>query len=166
MNSLKTLMEITEIKLNKEVPYNDCDVAAIVQDITAQLHSTIFEKHAVITLDIQVSCVKYPKAYLESILYNFISNALKYSHADIPPEIKVTTRLFNNRVQIIVKDNGIGIDMERYGDRVFKLNEVFHQGYDSKGVGLYITKTQVESFGGSIEVHSAPNKGSEFIVTL
>ena len=166
MNSLATLMEIAEIKLNKDVPYNDCDVIAIINEITAQLHTIIFEKHAVINTEIKVACIKYPKAYLESILYNFISNALKYSNADVPPEITITTRLYNDRVQIIVKDNGIGIDMEKYGDRVFKLNEIFHKGYDSKGVGLYITKTQVESFGGSIEVHSAPNKGSEFIVTI
>ncbi len=93
MNSLATLMEIAEIKLNKDVPYNDCDVTGVIHDIMAQLHSTIYEKHAVIKLDIAVNCVKYPKAYLESILYNFISNALKYSHADIPPEITVSTRL-------------------------------------------------------------------------
>lgn len=56
--------------------------------------------------------------------------------------------------------------MEKYGNRIFKLNAVFHQGYDSKGVGLYITKTQVESLGGKIEVKSRVNEGTEFIVTL
>ncbi|MFI5196679.1 MAG: PAS domain S-box protein [Chitinophagales bacterium] len=166
MNSLQTLMQISEIKLNMDVPYNDCDVTATINDITAQLYNIIYEKHAVIKSDIQVKFARYPKAYLESILYNLISNALKYSHDDIAPEIIITTRLCNDRVQIIVKDNGIGIDLMKYGDRVFNLNGVFHDGYDSKGVGLYITKTHVESFGGSIEVHSAPNEGSEFIVTI
>ena len=56
--------------------------------------------------------------------------------------------------------------MEKYGSKIFKLNEVFHSGYDSKGVGLYITKTQVESLGGSVEVQSKVNEGSEFIVNL
>ncbi len=166
MNSLHTLMEIAEIKLNKEVPYDDCDVKRIIDDITAQLHGVIYEKKAVIKMELEVMSISYPRAYMESILYNFISNALKYSHADVPPQITVMTRMRNGRIQIVVKDNGIGIDMAKYGDKVFKLNEVFHQGYDSKGVGLYITKTQVESFGGSIEVHSAPNEGAEFIVTL
>jgi PAS domain S-box-containing protein len=166
MNSLQTLMEITEIKLNKDVPYNDCNVPEIIKDITSQLHGIIYEKRAVIIEDLAVKCIKYPQGYFESILYNLVSNALKYSQSDTPPVIWITTRMHNDRVQVIVKDNGIGIDMKKFGDRVFKLNEVFHQGYDSKGVGLYITKTQIESFGGSIVVHSAPNEGSEFIVTL
>jgi len=166
MSSLHTLMEIAEIKLNKEVPYDDCDVSRMIHDIMAQLHGVIYEKQAVIKTDLEVTRISYPRAYMESILYNFISNALKYTNADVAPQITVMTRLADGRPQVIVKDNGIGIDMERYGDKMFKLNEVFHQGYDSKGVGLYITKTQVESFGGSIEVRSAPNEGAEFIVTL
>jgi signal transduction histidine kinase len=56
--------------------------------------------------------------------------------------------------------------MERYGHKIFRLNEIFHAGYDSKGIGLYITKTQVESFGGSISLKSKPNEGCEFTVTL
>jgi signal transduction histidine kinase len=56
--------------------------------------------------------------------------------------------------------------MVKYGARVFKLNQVFRHGFDSKGIGLYITKTMVETMGGLIELHSAPNQGSEFIVTL
>ena len=166
MDSLSTLMEITEIKLNKEIPYNDCDVKAQVNEIITHLYSTIYEKHAIIKLELQVTCISYPKVYLENILYNFISNALKYSKPDVVPEITVSTTIINDRVRISVKDNGLGIDMEKYGSRVFKLNQVFHQGYDSKGVGLYITKTQVESLGGTIDVSSRVNEGSEFIVTL
>jgi len=166
MGSLATLMEITEIKLNKEIPHNDCDIQELVHDITTHLYSIIFEKHAVIKLDLDVPKVSYPKAYLENILYNFISNALKYSRQGVPPEIIISTYRKNGRVVISVKDNGLGINMEKYGDKVFKLNEVFHRGYDSKGVGLYITKTQVESLGGTIEVKSRVNVGSEFIVNL
>ena len=166
MSSLATLMEITKIKLDKEIPYNECNIADLVNDITTQLYSTIFEKHAKIILNLEVNNLSYPKAYLENILYNFISNSLKYSRADVPPEIIISTQTKNGKVQVIVKDNGLGIDLSRYADRIFKLNAVFHQGYDSKGVGLYITKTQVESLGGKIEVKSKVNEGTEFIVTL
>ena len=72
----------------------------------------------------------------------------------------------NGRTVISVKDNGLGIDLVKYGNRLFKLNQVFHKGMNSRGVGLYITKVQVESFGGSIQVKSRENEGSEFIVTL
>ncbi len=166
MSSLATLMEITKIKLDKEIPYDDCNLSEIVNDITTQLYSAVFEKHAKISLNLEVTCVKYPKAYLENILYNFISNSLKYCRNDVPPEITISTVMNNDKVQVSVKDNGLGIDMTKYADKIFKLNAVFHQGYDSKGVGLYITKTQVESLGGKIEVKSKVNEGTEFIVTL
>ncbi len=165
-NSLSTLMEIAQIQLNKEIPLDNCDIATIINDITKQLQGSIFEKKAVIIKNFEIDKIQYPKIYLESICYNFISNALKYSRKDVTPEIVISTKLINNKIKIIFKDNGLGINMAKYGNKVFKLNQVFHTGYDSKGVGLYITKTQVESMGGTIEVKSKVNEGSEFIVTL
>ncbi len=165
-NSLNTLMELTQIKLNKSIAYDDCMLQVYIGDILNQLQSVIFEKHARFTYDLQVPLVKYPKVYLESILYNLISNALKYSRADVPPEILISSRKEEDRVVLSVKDNGLGIDLEKYGDKVFVLNKVFHKGFDSKGVGLFLTKSQVESLGGSIAVKSTVNEGSEFIVKL
>ncbi len=166
MNSLSTLMEISEIKLNKEIAYDDCNIINMINVISSQLYGNIFEKQAIINLNLKIEIIRYPKAYLENILYNLVSNALKYCKPGIPPEIYISTRVQNEKIQIIVKDNGLGIDLKKYGDKVFKLNQVFHPGYDSKGIGLYITKTQVESLGGNIELISKPNEGCEFIVTL
>ncbi len=166
MNSLSSLMKIAEIKLNKNVPVNECDVRAVVNEVTTQLQSAIYEKQAVIKLELEVDVIHYPKAYLESILYNFISNALKYNKPGVPPDIKITTSQNGDKVQLSVKDNGLGIDMERHGEKMFKLNQVFHSGQDSKGFGLYLTKTQVESLGGTIAVESRINEGSVFVVTL
>ena len=165
-DSLDTLMELTQIKLNKDITYDECDIAVTVKNITSQLQAAIFEKRAEIILVIEVCSVSYPKVYLESILYNLTSNALKYSHANVPPHITISTQLINEKVCLTVKDNGLGIDLERYGDKVFKLNKIFHQGFDSKGVGLFLTKSQIESLGGSITVKSKHNKGCEFIVML
>ena len=145
---------------------NERDVNIVVSEVTTQLQSAIFEKKAKITQDLGIPIIVYPKAYLESILYNFISNAIKYAKPGIAPEILIATRMAGNRVQLSVKDNGLGIDMARHGDKMFKLNQVFHSGHDSKGFGLYLTKTQVESLGGSISVTSKEGEGSEFVVTL
>jgi PAS domain S-box-containing protein len=166
ISSLSTLMKITEIKLNKEIAYDECNIAEMIRTITNQLNGIIFEKKARITSDLEIKWVHYPKVYLENILYNLISNALKYSRPGKVPEIQISAKVQNGRIRIVVKDNGLGIDLKKHGDKVFKLNQVFHAGYDSKGVGLYLTKTQVESLGGSIEVSSKPNEGCEFIVTF
>jgi len=166
IESLSTLMEITEIKLNKEVPYHECNLAGVINEVTTQLLSTVYEKHAIIKLQLGVESIYYPKVYLENIMYNLISNSLKYGKPGIPPEITISALKVGHTVQISVKDNGLGIDLKKYGDQIFKLNQVFHQGYDSKGIGLYITKTQVESLGGKLEVKSQEFEGCEFIVTI
>jgi signal transduction histidine kinase len=137
-----------------------------INHVLNQLHGIIFEQNAKVTVYLEVDKISYPKVYLESILYNLLSNALKYIAKDKIPEIIVSTYTQDNRTILSVKDNGIGLDMNKYGNKIFKLNQVFHKGYDSKGIGLFITKTQVESLGGNIEVKSVLNEGSEFIVTF
>ncbi len=164
IESLNTLMETTQIQLNKNIAYDDCDLTEIINNIINQMHGIIYEKHVSIELKLDVKELKYPKVYLESIVYNLISNAIKYSATDRVPEISIVTYHLDNKIYLSVKDNGLGIDMNKYQHKIFKLNQVFHRGYDSKGVGLFITKTQVESLGGSIDVKSELNKGSEFIV--
>ena len=164
--SLNTLMDVVQISMNKGIPYDDCDAPKIINEILSQLNSTIYEKKAAITLSLQVKLISYPYVFLESIFYNLISNALKYISKERTPIITISTYLSGGRPTLSVKDNGLGINLEKHGKKLFKLNQVFHPGHDSKGVGLFITKAQIESFGGNIQVKSQENIGSEFIVTL
>ena len=166
ISSLETLMEITQIKLNKTIPNDNCDVQAIINEIITQFQSGIYEKQALILSELAVEQVSYPKIYLENIIYNLVSNSLKYTRPGVAPEIMISVKSIDEKTVITVKDNGLGINLDKYGERLFKLNQVFHAGFNSKGIGLYITKTQVESLGGTIEVKSKENEGSEFIVTL
>jgi signal transduction histidine kinase len=62
------------------------------------------------------------------------------------------------------KDNGIGIDIEKYKDKLFKLYQRFHDNPDGKGLGLYLVKSQLEVLGGSIAVESEVGKGTTFIM--
>ncbi len=166
LGSLNTLMDVVQISMNKSIPYDECDTQNIVHEILNQLNSTIYEKNAVIKVNVEIPFIRYPKVFLESIFYNLISNALKYSKPDRVPVILISAYSVDDRVLISVRDNGLGINLEKHGGKIFKLNQVFHPGHDSKGVGLFITKAQIESFGGSIQVKSKENEGSEFIVTL
>ena len=63
-------------------------------------------------------------------------------------------------------DNGLGIDLNKNGHNMFKIGKVFHKTQNSKGYGLFMTKTQIEAMGGSIEVESEPDKGTTFIITF
>lgn len=164
-STLDTLMDVG-ISMRKGIPSEDCNVHDIIKEILAQLNATIYEKKAEVNLSLVIQQISYPRVFLESILYNLLSNALKYTAKDRKPEITISTYTADDRVVISVKDNGLGLNLHKYGNKLFKLNQVFHPGHDSKGVGLFITKTQIESFGGSIKVKSEENKGAEFIVTL
>lgn len=106
------------------------------------------------------------KAYLESILMNLITNALRYRHPERTPIINISCKKKDDLLFIRVKDNGLGMDLERYGNRLFQLYQTFHDNPQSRGLGLYILKNQVESMGGVVEVKSKPNKGTTFSVGL
>lgn len=164
--NLDMMVEIARIKLNKEVPFDICNFQSLIEGITRQLHAVIYKEHIRLTMKLGVAEITYPCVYLQSILYNLISNAIKYRRPDVPLTIEIGTERLNGHVVLNVTDNGLGIDMEQYGSKVFKLNQVFHQGYDSKGVGLFITKTQIESLGGTIALQSRPEEGCTFTITF
>lgn len=166
LDELNVLLELSRIRLNRDIPYETCNFRKIGEGVMIHFLADIYQKHVDLVFDIEVEEIVYPKVYLESILYNLISNAIKYCRTDIQPRIVVSTRKIGDEVRLSVKDNGLGIDMDRFADRVFKLNQVFHEGYDSKGVGLFMTRAQIESTGGHIELHSKLNEGSEFIVAF
>ncbi|MHB1279255.1 MAG: sensor histidine kinase [Bacteroidia bacterium] len=103
-------------------------------------------------------------AYLDSIVLNLLCNAIKYRHPDRIPEIHIETALEGNKKLLKIRDNGLGIDLDLYGDKLFELYKTFHKNKDARGVGLFITKSQVEAMGGRIWAESTPGVGSQFTV--
>jgi PAS domain S-box-containing protein len=164
--TLDELMNVLEIRLSKKIEFNECDVSEIISGVSKMLNGQILSKKAIINTDLNVPIIHFPKIYLESIVYNMISNSLKYSNPDIPPVISITSSKAEGKTVLRFKDNGLGIDLKKHGANMFQLSKVFHKGYDSKGVGLFMTKTQIETFGGSITVESEPYVGTEFVITL
>ncbi|GGB95017.1 sensor histidine kinase [Dyadobacter sediminis] len=107
--------------------------------------------------------ISFPHIYLESILTNLISNAIKYRNPDKNATIVLRTYR-NEQLKTVMecRDNGLGIDLELHGNKIFGLYKTFHERKDAHGVGLFLTKTQIESQGGQIQVESQPGKGSVF----
>jgi len=106
-------------------------------------------------------------AFLESVMTNLITNAIKYRDQQKSSTfVNISSRRFNGIVIISVTDNGLGIDLKKYGDKLFGMYKTFHAQKDSRGLGLFLTKNQVESMGGKIEVESTVRKGSIFKVFL
>lgn len=108
--------------------------------------------------------VEYNEAYMESILLNFLSNGIKYRSTDRQSYVKFDYRSEGDKQVLVIEDNGKGIDLERYGSKLFGMYKTFHGNDDAKGIGLFITKNQIETMGGTIEVESEKNKGTKFTI--
>lgn len=162
--SLDSLSELSAPALRAELQFEQCRFDEAYSRIESQLKGVISIKEACIATQWGIPEIEYPRAYLESIFYNLLSNALKYIRKDVPPVIIISTYLQDGRTVLSIKDNGLGIDLKKNEGRLFRLRETFHEGFDSKGVGLFITRSQVESLGGRITVMSEVGHGTQFLV--
>jgi len=104
------------------------------------------------------------KAYFESILLNLLTNSIKYKSPERELTITISILDRDNFTELLFEDNGIGIDLKKYSDKLFGLYQRFHNYPDSKGLGLYLVKSQIESMGGEITLESEVNKGTKFII--
>jgi PAS domain S-box-containing protein len=166
-STLNDLNEILSSRANMtekdEVLYFDQEFKKVVELISEEIRL----KEAVIHVDFsKAPAILFSRKVLHSILLNLLTNAIKYRKPDVPPEITVSTEEDGEYVILYVKDNGMGIDLEKYGNKIFGLYQRFHDNKDGKGLGLYIIKNQIEALEGKIAVESIVNKGSMFHVFL
>lgn len=137
----------------------------IFDAVITVLTPAIKESQAIITTDFSMCPqVNYVHAYLESIVFNLLSNAIKYRHPGRNPKISIRTFIRDEKCFLEITDNGLGIDLIQNRDKLFGMYKVFHRHPEAKGIGLFITKNQIESLGGKITVQSEPGKGSTFLV--
>ena len=163
-NNLNELIQILQIHLEKDIPASDCSFEDVINSAVLQLQDIILQKNAVIKQQLEITEIYYPRVYLQSIVYNLLSNSLKYSKPGIAPEILIETFEKEGAVHLAVTDNGLGIDMAKFGHLLFKFQKSFHSGFDSKGIGLYLIKNQIEEQGGNIFCESESQKGTKFTV--
>lgn len=166
-NTIKHLNQIVKIQTEinnekKELVFED-----FFNNTLNAIDNNIAETCAVICSDFSdCPTVSYVPAYLESIFLNLITNSLKYRHPDRRPQISCKTYLELGHTYLIFADNGLGIDLVKYGDKLFGMYKTFHKNANAKGIGLFITRNQVESLGGNIKVESTVDVGTTFIIKL
>ncbi|WP_245750616.1 sensor histidine kinase [Algibacter pectinivorans] len=165
--TINNLNEIVSIQKHKPTTFKKLYLAEETNKILRMLNLVITKSKATIINNIHPRLYIYYNAiYLESIIQNLLTNAIKYKHPERAPVATVSTVIKNKNLQVIVSDNGIGIDLEKYGDSIFGLYKTFHNNKDSEGVGLYLIKNQIETYGGKITVESTVNVGTTFTVTI
>lgn len=164
VSHLTEVAKIKEIEDSKMKALNLYDYAekatyniiALAQNAEATIYNEIDEE----------ICVKGIPAYLDSIVLNFLTNAIKYKSKKRRPIIELKSVIKGDFVVLKIKDNGLGIDLEKFGDTLFEMYKTFHNNEDAIGIGLFITKNHIESLGGKVKVKSKVNVGTEFSVYL
>lgn len=110
--------------------------------------------------------VNFPPVHLKSIFQNLLTNAIKYKQEKKPAIIDITATSEENFVVLEVKDNGMGIDMDRFKDKLFGLFQRFHPDIEGTGIGLHVIHSIVESYGGRIYIDSVVDQGTTFKIYL
>ncbi len=165
--TLETLIDALNVSYNKDLPLEKLSFSRISRSVENSISTQIKESGAQITTDFSaVEEVDYNPLYLESIFLNLLTNAIKYKDDKRSLEIKITSERVGERVHLAFTDNGLGIDMKKHADKLFKLNKTFHRNKDAKGIGLFMTKKQIESLGGEISAQSEIDRGSTFTVVI
>ena len=165
-NTVQNLSEVVNINQSSEIHKDELSFEKVLQNLMISLSAEITSSQASITYDFSAcESISYPKMYLESILLNLLTNAIKYSSPERKLSVSFITKKEDNGLIILeCADNGMGLDLKKYGSKVFTLNKTFHHNSDARGIGLFITKHQIKSLGGSIAIESEPNKGAKFII--
>lgn len=170
LNLINNIIDTAKIESGSyQLNIREHDIVYIVEEATLSLKDYIERKGIELIIDpeMEEKIIKCDEHEIERCIVNLVSNAAKFT-----PEggtIEVTIEDLDEKVKIIVKDTGIGID-KKYHDSIFnRFNQVIDQGAESEGgsgLGLTITKQIIDMHGGQISVESELGKGCKFIIIL
>ena len=162
-DTMRNLNEVVNIRTNFNITIERLNLNDYIEKSVAVLDKQIRDKKVEIqNLVPKHIFIDYNVAYLESILYNFISNAIRYSNPKKQPLIVL--QFDEEKKALSITDNGIGIDLKRNGENLFGMYKTFNNNPDAKGIGLFITKNQIDAMGGRIETKSEIDQGTTFTI--
>lgn len=139
----------------------------MIDEILVHHQGVIQNESVKLNINIEVEEVNYPPDHFRNILQNLIDNAFRFRSSERPLELSLESKkLLSGKIQFSCADNGVGMDLNKYGDKLFRLYKTFHNRADSRGIGLFLVRNQLEALGGSISVESEVGKGTTFNVIL
>lgn len=164
-DTVKDLTKVLIIKDQKNIVKEQICFDLAVNKVMKQLNISYEGKDISIHCDFRnCTYVSFTHAYLESVLLNLFTNAIKYQSSSRKLKIDIVSKDAENFVELRFSDNGIGVDTEMHKDKLFKIYQRFHNQSEGKGLGLYLVKSQIEALDGTIEVESKVNVGTTFII--
>jgi PAS domain S-box-containing protein len=163
LDTLDNLNDVISINTHTNIEKQKINLHDKVISVNQNLISYLFNNNATIKNNIPTNFnVKSVPSYLDNILTNFITNSVRYKDPNRKPIITLSAVKKNNYSILTIADNGLGIDLEKHGKKLFGMYKTFHEHKDAKGIGLYITKNQIDAMNGKVEVTSKVGEGTEF----
>ncbi|WP_169720727.1 PAS domain-containing sensor histidine kinase [Arenibacter certesii] len=161
------LNEVVLITLGAKKNLHKINLLKTITSVRNNVNVLLKEKNIICEINVgnNIEVMAIP-AYIDSVLLNLFTNSIKYSSPDRQPKINITTFHNNDDITIEFTDNGLGMDLERHGKKLFGMYKTFHKHKDSKGIGLFISKNQIEAMGGTITAESRVDVGTTFKITL
>jgi PAS domain S-box-containing protein len=165
-NTISSLTDVIKLQKENSQEATTVNVSEMVQEVLLDMKHIAESESARIDTDVNCSiAVQFSKNNFRSIVYNLISNAIKYRSPDRLPIVRIACHETDENVVFKVQDNGLGMGLPDTS-RIFKMFQRLHNHVDGTGVGLYMVKRIIENSGGRIEVQSKLGEGSTFIVYL
>lgn len=148
-----------DIASNQTVNLNE-----LIDNVEWSLNDKINASKATIVREFEVEEIKFSRKNMRSILYNLISNGIKFRGTETPI-VKIKTYKDNGNIVLTIQDNGKGIPKKEL-NKIFKMYGRLDDKIEGHGVGLCLIKKIIESAKGSILVESEPDKGTTFTIQI
>lgn len=161
--TIDDLKEITKAQKGLDDKMEEISITSVLEEVKSDIENMIQEADAQFIESLEVTKIRFAKANLRTILYNLISNAVKYRSPDRPLNIVIKTYALDSEIALSISDNGLGLS-ENQQSKLFMMFKRFHSNTEGTGIGLYIIKRIVENAGGHIETQSELDKGTTFTI--
>jgi signal transduction histidine kinase len=165
--TINALNEIIAFRKTLKIQRQQIDLDEALEEVKVRILDQLVTGQVVIKADFsRCRYVNFAAVHLKSIFQNLLTNAIKYKQEGKPALINIKTTSEEDFVVLEVTDNGMGIDMERFKDKLFGLFQRFHTHTEGTGIGLHMIHSIVESYGGKIIVESEVDRGTTFKIYL
>lgn len=166
-NTLTDLHDIITVQNQQVTDVGEVDFTSIAHKIVQILAGDIDRLDVDVQIDLPPQLLgRFSQIYADSVMLNLVSNAIRYRSPSRRLVIHIYHDIDEKYINIHVKDNGLGIDLELHKNRIFRMYGTIHTHPDSRGVGLFLIKNQLESSGGAISVESTPDEGTTFTIHI
>ena len=167
---IDTVIKDLSTVLNEDDPhpadFQLISISAVIAEVKELLKPQLKDRDVEFSMQLSPDTIPSYKPFLVDIFYHLVSNSIKFSDPDKPLTLTISTSSLNNDAVIVYTDNGWGMDLTNFGDKVFKMYQRYHLDVEGRGIGLFIVKNRITSLGGRVKLVSEEGKGSTFEIGL